>query len=328
MRRNILIIAGFMVLFSLHCITLDIPNNDQNKSEAALTFPKPQNSGWIYRKLNNFYSRDKAEAILLNMQPYIYQYRGENVLAKATDLKLENEAVKISWEWEEEVKESITQTSTSTVEKDITGDVVKAIFSRNKQDMTSALISALTPSPSTTTTSTMVVSKKVTKRNNTIFMFEDVNNVFTFQNNFLNIKLKSGEEVNLVINNEYYRDKWCDALLSFVRHKGYKRDFFLGAIVRKSEIPKQLVKSIGVKGALVLGVMKDSPAEEIGLAYKDIITKVDKVNVYSGLDLENYFKRIRKIKNNDRISLEIIRINDESGKITTANLKKTVVVSL
>ncbi|MCX7679857.1 MAG: hypothetical protein N2316_11665 [Spirochaetes bacterium] len=92
-------------------------------------------------------------------------------------------------------------------------------------DMTAALISALTPPLSETTTFTTVVSKKVTKRNNTIFMLEDINNVFVF-GNFLNIKMKSNDEINLVIPNEYYRNKWSDALLSIVKQKGLKRDFF------------------------------------------------------------------------------------------------------
>lgn len=324
------IMKGIVLCFAcsvFSCITLVEPLSETKTTKGTIAFPKPSTVGWIYQKMENFFPKDKAEAIVLNMQPYLYQYRGENLLAKAVEVKLEHEAVKISWEWEEDVKESVSQTSTATVEKDVTGDIVKAIFSRNKADMTSALISALTPSPSTTTTTTMVVSKKVTKRNNTIFMLEDMSNVFVFSN-FLNIKLKSGEEINVVINNEYYRNKWSDALLSLLRHKGLKRDFFLGAIVRKSEIPKHIVKHIGVQGAMVLGVIKNTPAEDIGLEYKDIITKIDNVNVYSGMDLEFYLKKTRRIKDKDKINLDVVRISEVDGKISTTTMKKNIIASL
>ncbi|MCX7679858.1 MAG: PDZ domain-containing protein [Spirochaetes bacterium] len=53
-------------------------------------------------------------------------------------------------------------------------------------------------------------------------------------------------------------------------------------------MPKRIVKLTGVPGAFVLGVIKNSPAEEAGLAYKDVITKIDNVNVFSDLDLEFY----------------------------------------
>jgi len=133
-----------------------------------------------FYKLVNVYNKDKADTVLQNLQPYIYQLRGQSILACADDVVVDNEAIKIKWIWEELETEALTQKSASTQNEDVTGDVLKAILSGKKQDIIGALISGTASSSSQSTTTTMQVTKKVEKHNKTIVMFEDVSNIFRY----------------------------------------------------------------------------------------------------------------------------------------------------
>ncbi|MCX7679856.1 MAG: hypothetical protein N2316_11660 [Spirochaetes bacterium] len=97
MRNSFLHIIVSACVFSFSCITLDVPRTGSAHTKNAFVFPPPSNVGWVYRKLENYYSKEKAEAVIVNLQPYLYQYRSEKALAKAVEVRLEHEAVKIAW---------------------------------------------------------------------------------------------------------------------------------------------------------------------------------------------------------------------------------------
>lgn len=311
-----------MVLMSIGCVS----TKQEKEPIKTIPFPDPVTNNMSFCKPISVYSKDKADAILQNLQPYVYQLRSETVLARADDVIVDNEAIKIKWIWEELETEALTQKSTTTAEQDVTGDVLKAILSGKKEDMIGALISGATSSSSQSTTTNMQVTKKVEKHNKTIIMFEDVSNILRYMSNYIIIKLKSGEDIYIICNNEYYLQKWIDAFFSAMSARGYKTDFILGVICQTTPMTQQQIEYTGINGgAVVLGVMPGSPAEEIGLEYLDIITKLNGVTILSVSDISNYLKD-KKPKKNDKLIFEIAKVKREGDMVSKTIVKKELVV--
>lgn len=315
---NIVIIA---VIMAVGCVS----TQQEKEPVKAIPFPEPVTNNMSFCKPVNVYAKEKADAILQNLQPYIYQLRSETILAKADDVVVDSEAIKIKWIWEELETETLSQKSTTSENQDATGAILKGILSGKKEDMIGALISGMDSSSQTTTTN-MQVTKKVEKHNKTIVMFEDVSNILRYQSNYIIIKLKSGEDVYIVCNNEYYLQKWIDAFFSAMSTRGYKTDFMLGVTCQTTPMTKEQMAYTNLTGgAVVLGVMPQSPAEEIGLEYLDIITKVNGVPVASVGDLTNYFKT-KKPKKNEKLTFEIVKIRDDGGQVSKTTVIKDLIV--
>ncbi|HOT20240.1 MAG TPA: PDZ domain-containing protein [Spirochaetota bacterium] len=289
-------------------------------------FPEPIVYNIAFCKPVNVYTKEKADAILQNLQPYIYQLRSEDVLAKTDDVIVDNEAIKINWNWEELQTETLSQKSTTSQENDVTGDVIKGILSGKKEDMIGALISGAANSSSQTTTTNMQVTKKVEKHNKTIIMFEDVSNIFRFMSNYIIIRLKSGEDVYIICNNEYYLQKWIDAFMSAMKARGYNTDFTLGVMCQKQPMNAEQIDYLQVNsGAVVLGIMPGSPAAEMGLEYLDVITKVNGMAISSGEELTAYIKS-KKPKNNERLTFEIVKSKREGEEVSKVVIRKDLIV--
>lgn len=73
-------------------------------------------------------------------------------------------------------------------------------------------------------------------------------------------------------------------------------------------------------GAIVMQVMKDSPAEKAGLQVNDIITGVDKSPVFS---MEQLSETIGKYKIGDKVTLKVIRDGSKYLDITLELVEKT-----
>ncbi|MEJ5362196.1 MAG: PDZ domain-containing protein [Spirochaetota bacterium] len=324
MNKNTLLstVIAIMVLVSVGCVS----TRQEKEPVKVIPFPDPVTNNMSFCKPVNIYSKDKADAILQNLQPYIYQLRSETILAHADDVVVDSEAIKIKWIWEEKETEVLTQNSTTTENKDATGDVLKAILSGKKEDMIGALISGATSSPSQSTTTNMQVTKKVEKHNKTIVMFEDVSNVLRYMSNYVIIKLKSGEDIYIICNNEYYMQKWIDAFFSAMNARGYKPDFMLGVICQTTPMTQKQIEFTGIHGgAVVLGVMPGSPAEEMGLEYRDIITKLNGVTISSVGDIASYIKN-KKPRKNDKLIFEIAKIRIEGDTVNKSIVTKEYIV--
>ncbi len=76
---------------------------------------------------------------------------------------------------------------------------------------------------------------------------------------------------------------------------------------------------------VVLGIMPGSPAEEMGLEYRDIITKINTVAVSSAGDIANYFMN-KKPKKNDKLVFEVAKITIEGDAVTATVIKKEYIV--
>ena len=309
------------VMMTVGCVSTQ-PEKEPVKT---IPFPEPVTNNMSFCKPVNVYTKEKADAILQNLQPYIYQLRSETVLAKADDVIVDTEAIKIKWIWEEQETEVVSQQSTTSNDADATGAIVKGLLSGKKEDVIGALLSGMDSSSQTTSTQTQV-TKKVEKHNKTIVMFEDVSNIFRYGSNYIMIKLKSGEDIYIVCNNEYYLQKWIDAFYSAMNARGHKFDFMLGAICQRTPMTKEQMAYTNLTGgAVVLGVMPGSPAEEMGLEYLDIITKVNGVPVTSLGDLVNYLKN-KKPKKNEKLTFEIVKIRNEGDEVRKTTVIKDLIV--
>jgi len=318
-----IIAAGIMLSIS-GCVS-----TQQEKEQAArVPFPEPAAYDMVFSRPVETYTRDKADAILQNLQPYIYQLRGETTLAKADDVVVDGEAIKIKWVWEELETENVSQKSTTSEDRDVTGDILKGILSGKKQDLIGALLSGATESPTQSHTSTMQVTRKVPKHGKTIVMFEDVSTIARSLTNYIILRLKSGEDVYIICNNEYYRQKWIDAFFSAMRTRGYHPEFRLGVLCQKEPMNGEQTAYLQVDGgAVVLGVMKGSPAETIGIEYLDVITKVNDVKISSGEELTAYLKN-KKPRNNERMLFKIVKSRRENGQVSTVTVRKELIVKL
>ncbi len=316
---NIIVISWLLIISG--CVS-----QQEVKPVKEIPFPEPIVYNMAFCKPVNVYTKEKADAILQNLQPYIYQYRSETVLAKADDVIVDNEAIKINWKWEELQTETLSQKSTTSQENDITGDVLKGILSGKQEDMIGALISGATSSSSQSTTTNMQITKKVEKYNKTIIMFEDVSNIFRFSSNYIIIRLKSGEDVYIICNNDYYMQKWIDAFMSAMKTRGFNTDFTLGVMCQKEPMNVEQIDYLQVNsGAVVLGIMPGSPAEQIGLEYLDVITKVNGVTISSGAELTTYIKS-KKPRNNERLTFEIVKSTREGEQLSKVVVKKDLIV--
>jgi hypothetical protein len=319
--KSLFNVAIIIVILTAGCVS----TQQEKEPVKAIPFSEPVTNNMSFCKQRNVYTKEKADTILQNLQPYIYQLRSKNVLAKADEVVVDSDAIKIQWIWEELETETLSQKSTTSEYKDPTGDIIKGMLSGKKEDMIGALLSGMDSSSQTISTQSQI-TKKVEKHNKTIVMFEDVSNILRYKSNYIIMKLKSGENVYIVCNNEYYLQKWVDAFFSAMSTRGYKRDFMLGVICQKTPMTKEQMEYTNLNGGVVvLGVMPGSPAEEIGMEYLDIITKVNGINVTSLDDLINYFKT-KKPKKNEKLTFEIVKIRSNDGDVSKTTVIKDLIV--
>lgn len=74
--------------------------------------------------------------------------------------------------------------------------------------------------------------------------------------------------------------------------------------VRLSEVPAPLAAHVGTRGAMILNVMKGSPADAVGIEQYDIVTAVDGKPVEGPSDLTD---ALRDRKAGDEVTLNIVR---------------------
>ncbi len=260
----------------------------------------------FYAPPATLYTIEKADSIIQNTQPQISQNRNGTAV-RAANIIVDKEAIKILWKWTETVTDvSQTDTYRNPTQEEALTDVFMGKDVSGRQ----------------TGYNKSFTSRAIEQTDKTIIPFEDISSLRLLSTTGMLIDLKSGQNIPINVDNEYYCRKFIDAVYSAMRARGYDTKLRWGLVCQHAAMTaEQMADSTVQKGVVVTGVRKDSAAQAAALMYKDIIQKFNGTPVNSYSDLETCLQNCKKGK---IYSMEIIRWT-RSGETVS---KKTLVVKI
>ncbi len=268
-----------------------------------------EETGWdFYTPTTTIYTREKADAVIQNTQPHITAFQRaisqtskiNGLIARAVNVTVDKEAIKFVWQWTETVREKTRSTVDTKTDKDTSGAVVRDILKR--KGLANLLADSIAGGnmDNTTSTSESYTDRQADRQGTSIVPFEDIlfiRNItdVTEEHAFYAVAmyLKNGHYIPILIDNDYDRRKFANAVYSAMRVRGYDTKVRLG-LSFQNLTPEEKNNSTIQNGVVISGIDKDSPAALAGLRYLDIISAFNGAPVNIVKDLANCTMNLKR----------------------------------
>ncbi len=301
MKKRILTIMIFsaVCLFLTGCVSSPDKAPDKKKIWPSML----EDDSTFYMPPANLYSREKADAVIKNMLPQIKTLINGDQVAQADSVVVDGESVKISWKW----NETVSDTTYSTVEGGgySYGYNSGLIFNKNTDNVRSDTY------------------RKVEKGGFTIIQFEDLAAMYSKKASIW-FSMKGGDTYMVIIDNDYNRKKWMDAVYSATRSRNYDTRVSWGMTYQTVDLTDdQKADSTVDSGVVITFVQKGSPVDAASLQYLDIIQSVDGKEVNTVNDFQRCVKNLKR----DKVySVEAVRWKRNGENVKKRKVKVNIVL--